>query len=396
MSIQNPFASRFASKGSFAQMVQENIKDDKDGLKEVDVVSMGKSIRVPFRNHELLNAVMLREDAQILRVLLTDDSQRLVYLRKDKVCVRMLGDMHTPLDQVGPEGGTEFQSIAISKDDRFLAVGLSKGGQNEVRVLNIGTLKVEKTFAEFESQGSVRYLQFSPDGDILACGHSSSTIYLFNMRDDTTKTLNGHSSGVSCIKFLRDTEGQLVSGSASGELLHWNYEEGQVIRRMSGHGGCINGICITQRDEEVFSAGTDGKTVYQRLNGGVLHTFTEARNHNCCGVTSDDRFLLVGTDNSRIVIWNTETKERVVALIEHGRGLKDICISSDDRYFVSCGNDQTIFLMGLVEKKMRGRMKGHTDQIYSIDISPDNRFLASGGMDKVTRIWDTKTMKQVH
>ena len=158
MSIQNPFASRFASKGSFGQMIADNIKDEKEELKEVDVVSLGKSIRVAFRNHELLNSVMLREDAQILRVLLTNDNQRLIYLRKDKVCVRMLGDMHTPLDQVGPEGGTEFQSIAVSKDDRYLAVGLTRGGQNEVRVLNIATLNVEKTFADFESNGSIRYL----------------------------------------------------------------------------------------------------------------------------------------------------------------------------------------------------------------------------------------------
>ena len=68
---------------------------------------------------------------------------------------------------------------------------------------------------------------------------------MFNMLDDSTKTLNGHSSQVTCIKFLRDNEGQLVSGSGSGELLHWNFEEGEVIKRLSGHSGSVNGICIT-------------------------------------------------------------------------------------------------------------------------------------------------------
>ena len=127
------------------------------------MVSLGKSIRVAFRNHELLNAVMLREDGQILRVLTTYDMQRMVYLRKDKVCVRMLNDLHTPLDQIGPEDNAEFQSIAVSKDSRYLAVGLTKDGQNEVRVLSIVTLEEEKTFRDFESQGNIGYLQFSPD-----------------------------------------------------------------------------------------------------------------------------------------------------------------------------------------------------------------------------------------
>ena len=87
----------------------------------------------------------------------------MVYLRKDKVCVRMLNDLHTPLDQIGPEDNAEFQSIAVSKDSRYLAVGLTKDGQNEVRVLSIVTLEEEKTFRDFESQGNIGYLQFSPD-----------------------------------------------------------------------------------------------------------------------------------------------------------------------------------------------------------------------------------------
>ena len=96
------------------------------------------------------------------------------------------------------------------------------------------------------------------------------------------------------------------------------------------------------------------------------------------------------------MIFDIPKQERIVALIEHGRGVIDICLSNDDRYFVSCGGDQAIFLMGMSERKIRGRMKGHSNQIYTMDLSPDNIFLASGGMDQTCRIWDTRNMKQVH
>ena len=128
------------------------------------------------------------------------------------------------------------------------------------------------------------------------------------MRDGSTRTLNGHGAGVTCLKYLRDTPGQLVSGSSNGELFHWNATDGEIITRLGNHGNQVTGVCITQRDEEVISSGKDGKTIYQKIDGTHIHTFTEANSHNCCDVTSDDRFLLVGTDNSRIVIWNTETK----------------------------------------------------------------------------------------
>ena len=162
MNSSNPLT--IPSTNAFFQHAHlERDQNNGDVPKEVDVVSLGKSIRVAFRNHELLNAVMLRENEQILRVLLTNDIQRMVYLLKDKVCARMLNDLHTPLDQIGPEDDTELQSIAVSNDDRYLAVGLTKGDQNELRVLSIGTLEEEKTFSYFESLGTIGYIQFSPE-----------------------------------------------------------------------------------------------------------------------------------------------------------------------------------------------------------------------------------------
>ena len=51
----------------------------------------------------------------------------------------------------------------MSNDDRYLAVGLTKGDQNELLVLNIVTLEEEKTFRDFESLGTIGYMQFSPE-----------------------------------------------------------------------------------------------------------------------------------------------------------------------------------------------------------------------------------------
>ena len=44
-------------------------------------------------------------------------------------------------------------------------------------------------------------------------------------------------------------------------------------------------------------------------------------------ITSDEQFILACTMDSKIVIWDFKTYERVVALIEHGRGVKCLAIS---------------------------------------------------------------------
>ena len=85
---------------------------------------------MPFRNHELLNAVMIRENARIMKVLISNDQTKLVFLRADMVCVRLLGDLNTRVEDIGPSIGTDYQSIAISNDDNYLAVGVAKNGAN--------------------------------------------------------------------------------------------------------------------------------------------------------------------------------------------------------------------------------------------------------------------------
>ena len=52
------------------------------------------------------------------------------------------------------------------------------------------------------------------------------------------------------------------------------------------------------------------------------------------------------TMDSKIVIFDMVTKQRVVALIEHGRGVKGLSIARDDRFMVTFGGDMVIFLMG--------------------------------------------------
>ena len=56
-------------------------------------------------------------------------------------------------------------------------------------------------------------------------------------------------------------------------------------------------------------------------------------------VSQDDRFLLLATMDSKIVVWDLRSRSRVVALIEHSRGVRSIALSSDDRFLVSCGGD---------------------------------------------------------
>ena len=60
-----------------------------------------------------------------------------------------------------------------------------------------------------------------------------------------------------------------------------------------------------------------------------------------------------GSEDSTIIVWNTETGEKLgEPLLMHGSGVNCIALSSDGKYIASGSEDQTISIidMNIVEK----------------------------------------------
>ena len=47
------------------------------------------------------------------------------------------------------------------------------------------------------------------------------------------------------------------------------------------------------------------------------------------------------------------------------------------------------------EPKLRDTLKGHTGEVFSVAYSPDGKTLASGGDDKMIKLWDVTTGKEL-
>ena len=159
-------------------------------------------------------------------------------------------------------------------------------------------------------------------------------------------TLARHQKCVTKVKFLRDDK--LASGSIDCKVMIWSIDENKVLFEFNQHQGEITGIAYCGTGDLLLSSGLDGKTFFWDFETReTMHTIVEGTAHNCVQVTSDNTLALVGTDNSKITIENLRTKKRVISLTEHGRGVKDLCISLDDTFIMSGGNEQAIYLMGL-------------------------------------------------
>ena len=61
--------------------------------------------------------------------------------------------------------------------------------------------------------------------------------------------------------------------------------------------------------------------------------------------------------------------------------------SKDSRWIVSGSKDSTIKIWNTKHKKQAFDLPGHADEVFGVDWSPNGMQMASGGKDKMVRIW---------
>ena len=84
------------NKTLFQELLSDVFEKAADGAREVDLATLGEGSANSFRNHDLLNSMIIREDHPIERVLLSHDLEFLYYLTDVKVGIRQLKDIHEP------------------------------------------------------------------------------------------------------------------------------------------------------------------------------------------------------------------------------------------------------------------------------------------------------------
>ena len=96
-----------------------------------------------------------------------------------------------------------------------------------------------------------------------------------------------------------------------------------------------------------------------------------------------------GWDN-KIRLWNAETKQHEITLIERAE-IMTVAFSPNGQTLVSGNWDAAVRLWDPSTGEIKKTLIGHSDGIESIVFSPDGATLASGSADGTIRLWDTST-----
>merc|ERR1712096_560959 len=98
-------------------------------------------------------------------------------------------------------------------------------------------------------------------------------------------------------------------------------------------------------------------------------------------------FLVSGSDDKTVKIWNFENGNCIQTLTGHERWVASVCISHDDQFLVS-GSDKTVKIWNFENGNCIQTLTGHEHRVASVGISHDDQWIVSGSLDETIKIWN--------
>jgi WD40 repeat protein/class 3 adenylate cyclase len=241
----------------------------------------------------------------------------------------------------GMEGGDLRLPVAVSPDERTLAIG--------------------------QNDGSVTFVS-------LANGHRSIAA-------------GGHTTGVSDLRFTPDGL-SLITVGEDGRVVVWDVASRSVAETLLGHGGPIHGVATDGRtlftsslDGTVFVWDLSGTRSFGRQFSASSGDFLEALGQAVpyFALSRDGRTLAAPQTDGRVLLWDISTSpprllETVDAVGPGGVGT--VGLSPDGRTLLASDVQGNVVLIDLRTHQRRS-LSGLTDWVAATAFSPSGRQVAA-------------------
>lgn len=141
----------------------------------------------------------------------------------------------------------------------------------------------------------------------------------------------------------------------------------------------------------IFVINTADGSIFTKINMIYEQNINEF-NPRCLRFTPDGRYIVLGHDESNILVFSVATASHVRTLKQHTRNISSIIFTNDNKYMVTAGYDCLICVWNLEDFSLVNKITNQTDQpedmIVSIAVDSDKTFIAVGFMKGNIGIYD--------
>jgi len=234
-------------------------------------------------------------------LIITSDGRYLVSASIDKTIrvwdVETKKEVRKILGQIKSGVNGTVNTIALSPDDKWLAVGGFFGEKGGDDATNVGTIRIydfnsgEIVKLLVSHKNAIYDLHFSDVFDVLLSASADNKIKVWHVNNNfqLIDTLKGHNGGVYAVRMLSD--GKIVSAGLDKQLLLW--DQGEIIAKYR-HINILDSLAINNDKIAVSSQlGQQIMIFDNQLN--LLKTIESKTKPFALTFSPNGRYLLAGT-----------------------------------------------------------------------------------------------------
>ncbi|MBI5959085.1 MAG: protein kinase [Chloroflexi bacterium] len=212
----------------------------------------------------------------------------------------------------------------------------------------------------------------------------------------THRVFVGHEGPVFGVAYSPDGK-TAISGAFDWNLILWDVETGEIIRKFEGHENFIRGVAFSPDGKTVLSGGMDNLMILWDVETGeIIHKFEGHEKPVRAVVYSPDGKIGVSAaDDYSLISWNLETGEMIHKFEGHTERVRGAAISPDGKWLASASYDATLILWDLETGELIRTFVGHEDKATTVVFNADGTRLLSGAADRTIRLWDVETGEEL-
>ncbi len=342
-----------------------------------DVATSQEAARLTYEKE--VNDVAFSPDGKYLAMAIGDKTLRIWDVKKRQEVARLNHEK-------------EVNDVAFSPDGKYLATASDK-------IVHFWNTNSYSEMKHITLTSNVLAIAFYPNSKYLATTNTDwqNTVQVGEIATGKLTTVIPYNGSVKAIDFSPDGR-HLATASADTTARIWDLETRQQIRHIK-HESDVQAVAFSPNSQYLATASADTTTKMWKVNtGGAVARMVHkgialSREVRAIAFSPDNKYLATGSRDATASVWEVTTGKEIARMVSES-DVWAIAFSPDGKYLATASFDRTARVWEAQTGKEIIRVV-HKDTVWAAAFSPDGRYLVTASSDKTARIADLVTKQEV-